>query len=192
MSESGGRITFGQVARPDASETTTSPSHPSSAARQEFTSLYEAEMPKLARFVMKHGATPVEAADAAQAAFSAAWEAWEDIREPLAWLRTVAIREYLRCPVNETPVDSLPDKAESSLLLDPVELGEQEQRVIAALAALPMKQRQVMAWHYDGFAHDQIAKHMKITEDAVRQNLHRARVRLKALLLGTSEEGGAK
>jgi RNA polymerase sigma-70 factor (ECF subfamily) len=192
MSEGGGRITFEPVAWPDGMGIATRLPFQATAASLEFASLYETEMPKLMRFVMKHGASPIEAADAAQAAFSAAWEAWEDIREPSAWLRTVAIREHLRRPLKETPVDDLPDEVGTSSVLDTIELGEQEEKVMSALATLPMKQRQVMAWHYDGFSHTQIAGQMKITEDAVRQNLHRARARLKALLLGTSEEGGAK
>ncbi|MFI0411804.1 RNA polymerase sigma factor [Actinomadura sp. 3N508] len=156
---------------------------------QEFSTLYENEMAKLMRFVMKHGASTTEATDAAQSAFSLAWGSWDRIREPKAWLRTVAVREYLRRPPVETPIDAVPDRA-AFPLLDSVELGEQEQRVMDALHTLPMKQRQVMAWHYDGFPNAQIAKEMGINEAAVRQNLHRARERLKELLLRTAGEAG--
>lgn len=191
MSESEEYAGSGRVASPAAPGTARQRLTRGQAAIHDFVTLYKSEMPRLVRFILKHGATPQEAADAAQTAFASAWETWEGIREPKAWLRTVALREYFRRPVQETSVECPPDEV-AQPLLDSLELGEQERNVMAALATLPMKQRQVMAWHYDGFSHDQIARQMRITEQAVRQNLHRARTRLKELLLRESQEGRAK
>lgn len=158
---------------------------------EEFSELYLAEMPRLVWFVMKHGANAVEAADAAQAAFVVAWESREHIHKPRAWLRTVAVREYFRRPASEICVDAIPEHADLIASADAAEIGEQELAVTKVLTELPMKQRQAMAWHYDGFTHEEIAREMGVTEDAVRQNLHRARARLKAALRGGRAEGAA-
>ncbi|NUP40785.1 MAG: sigma-70 family RNA polymerase sigma factor [Streptomyces sp.] len=46
--------------------------------------LYRVEMPQLTRFLVRVGATPYEAADAAHEAFTVAIEKWDSIREPRA------------------------------------------------------------------------------------------------------------
>jgi DNA-directed RNA polymerase specialized sigma24 family protein len=47
--------------------------------------------------------------------------------------------------------------------------------VLAALASLPPKQREVMAWHIDGFRSAEIAATLHMDPAAVRQNLIKAR-----------------
>jgi RNA polymerase sigma-70 factor (ECF subfamily) len=138
-------------------------------------------MPLLIRFVMRLGADPHAAADAAHSAFTAACAQWEGIDNHGAWLRTVASRAYYRqrlCP--ETPVEALPERLQ--FYDDPVELGEQAAAVYSALAALPDRPRQVMAWHLDGYETGEIARRLGLTPAAVRQNLCRARERLRQLL----------
>ncbi|MFG2880684.1 hypothetical protein ACGFYU_37700 [Streptomyces sp. NPDC048337] len=65
-------------------------------------------MPLLARFVMKHGASPQEAADAAHEAFATAYPQWDSIRFPARWLRTVAVRVYFRAKLREDLLGHLP------------------------------------------------------------------------------------
>lgn len=118
----------------------------------------------------------------AQSAFSQAYPVWNRIRVPRAWLRTVAVRAYWRSAVPETPTDGppeLPDPA-SAPGATPVELGEQERLVLRALAGLPVKQRQVLAWTIDGYAPGEIAAVLGEDPAAVRQNLRRARRNLAA------------
>jgi RNA polymerase sigma factor (sigma-70 family) len=62
------------------------------------------------------------------------------------------------------------------------ELADQERFVLAALAGLPGKQRQVMAWSMDGFSPGEIAQVLGEEPAAVRQNLRRARQNLKRQL----------
>jgi RNA polymerase sigma-70 factor (ECF subfamily) len=140
------------------------------------------EVAALVRHVMFHGATAEEAWDAAQTAFAEAYRVWATIRSPRAWLRTVAVRAYLRSAVPETPTDSPPDRPDPSSAALRVELGEQERFVLAALAGLPGKQRQVMAWSMDGFSPGEIAQVLDEEPAAVRQNLRRARQNLKRQL----------
>ncbi|MGW3404626.1 hypothetical protein ACWDPI_24140, partial [Streptomyces zhihengii] len=66
-------------------------------------------MPLLTRFVMKHGASPQEAADAAQEAFAVAYPQWSSIRFPARWLRMVAARAYVRDRLREDLLGDLPE-----------------------------------------------------------------------------------
>lgn len=144
--------------------------------------MYRREMPLLTRFVMKHGASPQEAADAAQEAFAAAYPQWGSIRFPTRWLRTVATRAYFRAKLREDLPGELPEGRNEAHLPTNIQLSEQEREVYAALAELPPRQRQVMAWFYDRYTGAEIAEELGITEEAVRQNLHRARAALKVRL----------
>lgn len=145
--------------------------------RPSFEEFYRAEMPLLVRFVRRYGADVHAATDAAQDAFTEAYPQWNTIENPRAWLRRVAGRIYYRKRLRETPVEEVPDRPE--IYQDPVEIGEQGARVYRALAALPERQRQVMAWHLDGYGSAEIAGELGITVAAVRQNLSRARRALK-------------
>ena len=63
-----------------------------------------------------------------------------------------------------------------------VELRDEARTVLAALATLPSKQRQVMAWCIDGYTPAEIAREMGADSAAVRQNLAKARKNLKQML----------
>ncbi len=65
-----------------------------------------------------------------------------------------------------------------SLLLSPgIDIPEWEERheVLRLLNLLPPRQRQVMAWTYDGSSPADIAAELNISAEAVRTNLKRAR-----------------
>jgi RNA polymerase sigma factor (sigma-70 family) len=157
--------------------------------RTPFDEFYRAEMATLVRFVRRYGADVYAAADAAQDAFAEAYPQWNTIENPRAWLRLVACRIYYRRRLRETPVEEVPDRP--VIYDDTVELREQGRRVFEALAALPERQRQVMAWHLDGYDNTEIAQHLRITEAAVRQNLCRGRKALKRWLgIETNDQEG--
>ncbi|WP_037919807.1 RNA polymerase sigma factor [Streptomyces xanthophaeus] len=159
----------------------------------DFQDAYRREMPLLTRFVMKHGADPQEAADAAHEAFTTAYPQWDGIRFPARWLRTVAVRVYyFRAKLREDlpgELPELPTTRARSYVPTNIQLSDQEREVYTALVALPSRQRQVMAWHYDGYTVAEIAEELEITKESVRQNLCRARATLKARL---PRRGGAR
>jgi RNA polymerase sigma factor (sigma-70 family) len=76
-------------------------------------------------------------------------------------------------------VESLPDRQGPLSAAAATELRDEARTVLAALASLPPKQREVMAWHIDGFGSAEIAATLHIDPAAVRQNLVKARRNLK-------------
>lgn len=146
-------------------------------------------------FVMSLGADYHHAADAAQSAFAEAFVAWDRIEHPGAWLRRVAGRMYYRnLVINETPVDAVPDDSSQLSAASEAEFHDEASTVLAALADLPPKQRQVMAWSIDGFSPAEIARELDVDPATVRQNLAKARKNLKRLLgiLGGNSEGAGE
>ncbi|MDH6581861.1 RNA polymerase sigma factor (sigma-70 family) [Streptomyces sp. SAI-133] len=148
---------------------------------------YQEDQPYLIRFLLRHGATFPEAEDAVHSAFVELMRTRQPVRTPRAWLRTVALRSFLRQIVPEDPEQDLAARlAETSAdwhtPLQAAELGEQHRQVLQVLVQLPFKQRTVMAWHLDGFSAAEIAEAMGLEKAAVLQNLSRARRTLKQQL----------
>ncbi|HET9379532.1 MAG TPA: sigma-70 family RNA polymerase sigma factor [Streptomyces sp.] len=146
--------------------------------------LHDEQYPALVRFLLYHGASWVEAQDAAQDAFTQMCVPGVTITHPRAWLRTVAWRSWVKQQVTlEEACEDMPEPHLSMRWQTPAhaaELGEEERRVITLLLHLPAKQRAALAWHMDGFTTEESARAMGITPAAVRQNLARARAGLKA------------
>lgn len=149
-----------------------------------FTAFYRDDLHDLVRFLMKAvGANIHDAADAAQKAYTLAWQVWGTLTNPRAWVRTVARREYYRSsPNRDVLTDNPPDHP---VLLTPdthLEASEQAKTALLLLGKLPMTQRIVLAWITDGFSIDEIANELAMSPAAVRQNLHRARTASKRRL----------
>jgi len=169
------------------------PAAPEAAeAGLSFPEFYRQHFPGLVAFVMWLGAGAAEAADVAQEAMTRACRRWEEIVHPGAWVRTVASREYCRliAACHDEPVAEI-----SGHLLRPgvagadeaAMLGLGQARVLEMLRELPYRQRQVMAWVYDGYTPAEIATILNLPPGTVRVNLHKARETLKRHLAG---EGG--
>jgi RNA polymerase sigma factor (sigma-70 family) len=149
----------------------------------DFSACYARELSSLVWFVMSLGADAHRAADVAQSAFAEAFVVWDRIQHPTAWLRRVAGRLYYRNLVTqETSVEDVPDRQGPLPTASVVELHDEARRVLAALADLPPKQRQVMAWAIDGFSPAEIARELDVDPATVRQSLAKARKNLKQQL----------
>ncbi len=147
----------------------------------EFAEFFRAEHKKLIRFVMAIGAGGDEAAEIAQVTFFKAFESWDVIRAPRAWIRRVAVNELTaarQAARRETPRATLPDAPVPVPAALAVELTEEARQVLAALQGLPPRQRQVMAWIIDGFGAADIARELGVSPESVRQSYAKARKNL--------------
>ncbi|MEO3814402.1 sigma-70 family RNA polymerase sigma factor [Sphaerisporangium sp. B11E5] len=181
--------------------------------RAGFLELVESEYHRVARFVMFNGADREEALDATQAAFTQAWdlirrrpEQWEAVREPRAWVRTVALRCHRRPPDRRREPPTVLGNSPGERVWegqDPGEVTAQTLHVLEALRRLPEDARMAMAFHVDGFRPVDIAVELGITDQQARDLLKKGRrilAREAGLLAGrqngtagedTDEKGGS-
>ena len=130
------------------------------------------------------GASRADAEDATQEAMIQAWQQWESIREPAAWLRTVAFRAWSKqgnmqrfntVQLDDADRSTVPDRDLSIF-------ATEQQKVLRLLRALPPMQRAVAALFYDGAPCDEIAGLLDISEATVRSHIRHARKALKEMM----------
>ncbi|PNE17542.1 hypothetical protein B1H26_21685 [Amycolatopsis sp. BJA-103] len=148
-----------------------------------FEDFFRVELPRLIVFLVYQGAPSAAAEDAAQEAMVEAYRKWPEITTPRTWVRTVASRAWGRLLGSKGLPGELsndaPHAAANAGPLEKVLQSEQHRDAIAAIQQLPARQRQVMAWTYDGFRPQEIAQILGITGDDVRANLYKARQTLR-------------
>ena len=118
---------------------------------------------------------PTEADDAWSETFLSALRAWPDLPDDAdvrAWLVTIAHRRAIDVARargrRAVPVDELPDRAASRA--DQPEQGLPDEALWSALAALPDKQRQCVAYHHvAGLPHPEVARIVGGTPAAARR-----------------------
>jgi RNA polymerase sigma factor (sigma-70 family) len=153
-----------------------------------FSEFYRQFVPSLVAFLMWQGASLPDAADVAQETMIQAYRHWSMIDHPQAWVRRVASRMLTRRAATiAEPVEQIGQR--TALLPAPtnVTMWEQRHDVLRALSRLPSRQRQVMAWTLDGYRPSEIAEELRITPEAVRSNLKKARRALTAYLAESGE-----
>jgi RNA polymerase sigma-70 factor (ECF subfamily) len=104
--------------------------------------------------------------------------------------RTIDRLRARRHRSSEAEVDGLQDKpAETPTPEEPTIAGEQQRRVRAALAVLPMSQGQLieLAW-YGGYGHSESAEKMGLPLGTVKTRLRMALARLRQLLGPVGEQ----
>lgn len=142
-----------------------------------FAAFYRQSVPRLVGFLIWLGVPSADAADITQETMIKAHRRWDEIEAPEAWVRQVASRQWAAHVgrIRESPVDPLPEY--NCLLPEPtsIDLVDQRHDILRLLGQLPQRQRQVLAWHLDGYSGPEIAQELKITPEAVRSNLWKAR-----------------
>lgn len=151
-----------------------------------FSAFYRRFVPTLVAFLVWQGGRLPDAVDITQETMIKLYQRWSEIRHPESWARRVASRELVRrtASVEEDLVDDPPERSSLLPALTSVEAWEQRHEVLCLLDGLPPRQRQVLAWTLDGYTPAEIADELKITPEAVRANLMKAR-RALAEHLGT-------
>lgn len=164
------------------------PQPPAEPADAAFSAFYRQFVPVLIGFLMWQGARLSDATELAQTTMAQAYKYWSTIREPEAWTRRVASRELVRKIASvEDPVEEVPEPSPLLPPLTNVFAWEQQHEVLRLLDLLPPRQRQVLAWSLQEFTPAEIAAELKITGEAVRASLKKAR-RTLAQHLGMTED----
>jgi RNA polymerase sigma factor (sigma-70 family) len=149
----------------------------------DFDSFFRERFSRTVVLLIAMGASKADAEDAAQESMVLAWRQWETIHEPVAWVRTVAVRAYWK--LARTRQQFVPLDESSSEAAESSDLGifaEEEQQVLRLLRALPPQQRTVIALFYDGMGCEEIAALAGNSPATVRSHLRHARGRLKELV----------
>lgn len=155
-----------------------------------FAEFYMEFMPSLVRFLRWQGALLADAENIAQDTMAQLYRHWPSVRVPAAWARRVASRRWGRQIADghhEHPVDDVAlERVSTSRLLTADEILAIEQRydVVCLLDMLPPRQRQVLAWTYEGYTPIEIAEELCLTPETVRANLYKARRAAVAYLRG--------
>jgi RNA polymerase sigma-70 factor (ECF subfamily) len=143
----------------------------------EFARFYRETAPALVRFLVLQGARAADAADIAQDTLISAYTHWHKITtNPRAWSFRTASRGWIRHAVDTSHEELAADPPHSPLLgAIPTDGWHLRHELITALAALPERQRQIMAWTLSGYTPTEIAEELRLTSDQVRANLRLAR-----------------
>jgi RNA polymerase sigma-70 factor (ECF subfamily) len=148
-----------------------------------FDSFFRERFSRTVVLLIAMGASRADAEDAVQEAMILAWDQWNTIQEPVAWVRTVAVRAFwklARARQQLVPWDATaPEPAGDS---DLGIFAEQQKHVLRVLRALPPQQRTVAALFYDGLGCEEIAELVGSPPATVRSHLRHARGRLKELV----------
>lgn len=150
---------------------------------KRFDSFFQERFSRTVVLLISMGASRADAEDAAQEAMFQAWSQWRSIREPAAWVRTVAVRRYLRqyrCGKPEVVLldESVPPPAKDGL----GSFEEEQRQVLRLLRTLPDGQRTVAALYYDGLNCEEIAHVLGRAPATVRSNLRHARLSLSEVI----------
>ncbi len=168
----------------DADRQGSQPAGPHPKHNHEFAQFYKDEFVPLVKATMFMGARMDEAEDAAQAAMVAVYQRWSSIDNPWAYARTAARHAFIKAKAREhdweTREQAVPAREWSTD-------GGQEQIdeagwVLEILSRLPTAQREAMAYLVDGFTPQEISNLVGAQPDAVRQNLLKARGKLREAL----------
>lgn len=131
---------------------------------------------------MMQGASTDAAAAIAQDTFARALAQWNKIRsrDPRTWSFRVAAYQLVQ--LARSRPDSIEDIAQyrepaDASMEDPLLLRDE---LTTALAALPIRQRQVMSWILSGYTPSEIASQLGMSPEVVRTALRHARQTLRA------------
>ena len=151
--------------------------------RVAFEQFYRETVQQLVRFLVLQNATTEDAADIAQDTLKAAYSRWGSLTNPRAWCFRVASRDWIRRATSVRESLTAAGETPSPLLRDtPTDAWHVRHELVTALAELPSRQRQVMAWSLSGYTPKEIANELNLPNDQVRSNLRLARKALAAQL----------
>ena len=158
----------------------TDPVQPSMASIEDLYRQHYAELIQALRYM---GATAAEADDAIGDVLLSMCRTWHAPKHPYAYARKAVRNAFLNlrhAAERQSAVCRQLQAQPSEHGEDTISIWEDREWVKQLLTALPPGQRNALACVIDGLAPWEIAELFGATPQAVRQNLHAARLRIKA------------
>lgn len=150
---------------------------------REFTDFYESTKDACLRAVVASGTDQATAEDAVAEAYARAWAAWPKVSRhpaPAAWVVRVALNHHVSRWRRSRREVRLRETHEQTVHLDPVERDRDD--LIKAVAALPERQRQVVALRiFLDLDTSQTSDALGIAPGTVTAHLHRAMTTLRSV-----------
>jgi RNA polymerase sigma-70 factor (ECF subfamily) len=157
-----------------------------------FRELYEAYGPRVKAYMMRQGADAGTAEDLAQETLLTVWRKAAlytgDKGSTTTWVFAIARNlriDRLRreMPWQELPEGRLAEASEDPLPDEAMAEKERQQRVQAALAALPAEQKEVVALAYlEGLSHSEIAERLAMPLGTVKSRMRTAYRKIRQIL----------
>ena len=148
-----------------------------------FTDFYESTKDGCLRAVVASGTDRAAAEDAVAEAYARAWAAWPKVSRhpaPAAWVVRVALNHHVSRWRRSRREVTLLETHEQTVHLDPVERDRDD--LIKAVAALPERQRQVVALRiFLDLDTSQTSDALGIAPGTVTAHLHRAMTTLRSV-----------
>ncbi|MET8041339.1 sigma-70 family RNA polymerase sigma factor [Micromonospora sp. NPDC005215] len=157
---------------------------------EEFSAFYRAFATRLAGWLILQGASEADAYDVMQETMYKAYHYWHTIEHPKAWVRATASRAYAErlARLDPVPIEEIAERLPP--LPSGSALADLKQDIRAAMQQLPPRQRQVLAWSFEGHTPAEIGAQLRMTSEAVRSSRYKARKALTELL--RDREGDAR
>lgn len=151
---------------------------------EEFSAFYRGFAARLAGWLIWQGASEADAKDVVQETMHKAYQRWATIDTPEAWARVTASRAYAERlgKVDAMPVDDIAEHTPETAAGCELTAADAKQDIRMALQQMPARQRQMLAWSFEGYTPAEIAAQLRMTPEAVRSSLYKARKRLEELL----------
>ena len=153
----------------------------------DFEAFYAAAKDRVLRAVVASTGDAHDAEDCTAEAFARAYGRWDDVstcRSPAAWVVRTAVNLHIdRHRRHRTTLRLLPDLAQDEVA--PAASAALDPDLLAALKALPERQRQVVALRLLlGMSGEETAVELGISAGSVGTHLHRALAALRPVVAG--------
>ncbi|WP_168724353.1 sigma-70 family RNA polymerase sigma factor [Streptomyces sp. A1547] len=164
----------------------------------EYEAFFRKDYPALVRHLAILGCRDEAAKDVAQEAMVRLLEQDGNVAHPRAWVRLTASRiafDNNRRDIRRSQLSWQEANLPAAAPLGPAEQSAHQseaRQVLELLQGLPPRQREVMAWHFDGFSAGEIATLLGVKPATVQSNLRHARERLRQAWKQRTHGGGGK
>ncbi|MBM0201821.1 sigma-70 family RNA polymerase sigma factor [Micromonospora sp. STR1s_5] len=159
--------------------------------RDEFSAFYREFHKRLGAWLILHGwVSEADAYDVVQDTMRLAYERWTTIEHPKAWARRTASRLCVeRLARGEMlPVEDIEDRVPRKGDACAIAMSDTLRDFAAALQQLPPRQRQLLLWAFEEYQPAEIAAELKMTPEAVRSSLWKARQKLAEIMHGRDSD----